>query len=161
MDKPIKSVTPDNRLERWKKLWCKPRLLDADETDISFEEFQEALVPSHMHKLFLRSFGQPKAKIGNRFFKEGAAYFDWDRKLSSLVRDEGQAEVTVIYGSPDALEAHELRGEMRRTLRDIVIDDWHAACAIVRATDRTLYVFVEPKMRGCIVLAKVHEQESP
>jgi len=39
MAKPIKVVTPDNRVERWKKLCGKPRLLDEAEADQAFEQF--------------------------------------------------------------------------------------------------------------------------
>ena len=145
-------ITPANRIERWKKLWATPRKLTTEETELAFEEFADGLVPSHMHKLFLKSFGVPKAQFGNRFFKDGASYLSWDTRLSSIVGQiGGHVEVQVIYGSPDDLEGHALRGERRRTLRDIVIDDWQAACAVVRAGSRTVYVFVEPKMRGCIV----------
>lgn len=151
MAKPSKSITPDNRVERWKKLWGTPRRLDADATDAAFEEFEAALVPSHMHKLFLKSFGVPKAQFGNRFFNDDASYQNWDTRLAILGATGTHVEVTVIYGSPEALEAHTMRGETRRTLKDFLIDDWHAACAIVRATNRTFYVFIEPKMRGCIV----------
>ena len=152
MAKPIVGETPPNRMERWKKLWATPRLLDDAKADANFEEFQREFVPSHMHKQFLRFFGMPKARFGNRYFMEDAVYQDWDTKLSSLGAGEGShVEVTVIYGSPTRLEAHWLRGEPRRSLRDIVIDDWQAACAIVRAAHTTIYVFVEPKMRGCIV----------
>jgi hypothetical protein len=68
--------------------------------------------------------------------------------------------VTVIYGSPDAIEGHQLRGQVRRTLRDIVIDDWFAAAAIVRGGGMNLYVFVEYKMKGCIVLSIKDENYS-
>ncbi|AIE83842.1 hypothetical protein [Fimbriimonas ginsengisoli] len=152
MPKPTKTITPDNRVDRWKKLWATPRKMDAAETDAAFEEFQEAFVPSHMHKLFLKSFGVPRAQFGNRFFKEDATFQNWDTRLSNLVGAVGDhLEVNVIYGSPDALESYWLRGERRRSLRDIVIDDWQAACAIVRAGRTTVYLFIEPKMRGCIV----------
>lgn len=152
MAKPIKAISPANRVERWKKLWSTPRRLDGAETDAAFEEFQQALVPGHMHKQFLKLFGLPKAKFGNRFFVDEAVYQNWDTKISTLARvGEGHVEATVIYGSPDELEAHRFRGEPRRTLRDVVVDDWQAACAIVHAGPTTLYLFVEPKMRGCIV----------
>ncbi|MGV3614969.1 MAG: hypothetical protein ACO1SV_06500 [Fimbriimonas sp.] len=160
MAKPSTHVTPANRLERWKKLWGGVRRLEATETDDAFDEFADNLVPSHMHKLFLKSFGQPKAQFGNRFFVDEATYQNWDTKLSMLGAEGTHAEVTIIYGSPDKLEAHAMRGEVRRTLRDILIDDWHAACAIVRAGSRTLYVFIEPKMRGCIVRSIRGESEA-
>jgi len=146
-------------VERWKKLWATPRLLDVSLTDAAFEEFQEAFVPGHMHKYFLKSFGVPKAQFGNRFFMEDAQYRSWDMRLSSFTGEGEHVDVTVIYASPDALEAYALRGERRRTLRDIIIDDWQAACAIVRAGPTTLYVFIEPKMRGCMVRT-VHDEES-
>ena len=151
MAKPIKFITPANRVERWKKLWATPKLLDAATTDAAYEEFQNEFVPGHMHKYFLKSFGVPKAQFGNRFFMEDAQYRNWDMKISAFAGEGGHVEVIAIYGSPDALEAHALRGERRRSLRDIIIDDWQAACAIVRAGPTTLYVFIEPKMRGCIV----------
>lgn len=152
MAKPSKHITPENRVERWKKLWSTPRKLSTEDTEAAFDEFQDALVPSHMHKLFLKSFGQPKASFGNRFFTDGAVFQKWETRFSVLGAEGTHLEATVIYGSPDALEAHTFRGETRRCLKDVVIDDWHAACAIVRSATRTFYVFVEPKMRGCIVL---------
>lgn len=152
MAKPIAFVTPPDRIDRWKKLWGTPRKLDAEATDRAFEEFQDAVVPSHMHKLFLKQFGVPKTKFGNRFFVDEVEFKSWETRLETLVGSgEDRVEATVIYGSPEALEAHVLKGERRRSLRDIVIDDWQAACAIVDAGDRRVYVFVEPKMRGCIV----------
>jgi hypothetical protein len=111
-----------------------------------------------MRKYFLKSFGVPKAKFGNRFFMEDATYRNWDMQISSFAGEGGHVEVVTLYGSPDALEAYALRGERRRSLRDIVIDDWQASCAIVRAGETTLFVFIEPKMRGCIVRA-VHDGE--
>lgn len=151
MAKPLKFVTPENRVERWKKLWGKPRRLDSAETEAAFDEFLAEFVPSRMHKLFLKTFGNPKGVYDNRFFRDEAAFQNWDAKLSSLMLADGHADVTVIYGSSDTLEAHAMRGEVRRSLRDIVIDDWHGACAVVRSGTKTLYVFVAPKMRGCIV----------
>jgi len=160
MAKPMTSVTPANRVERWKKLWATPKRLDADATDAAFEEFQEALVPSHMHKQFLKFFGQPKAQFGNRFFVDEAVFHDWETRLTALGAPEGtHLDVTIIYGSPDALEAHSLRGESRRKLRDIVIDDWQAACGIIRAESQTFYFFIEPKMRGCIVRTVAKPEE--
>ena|SRR5579862_2462910 len=154
MAKPVKRITPEDRLEKWKKLWATPKLLDDEATDAAFEDFQESFVPSHMHKKFLQFFGTPKAQFGNRFFMEDAVYQNWDTKLSSLgLGTIGHVEVTVIYASPDRLEGHWLRGETRRTLRDIIVDDWHAACAIVSSDQGKLYVFVEPKMKGCVVRA--------
>ncbi|RYG23345.1 hypothetical protein EON82_14305 [bacterium] len=73
--------------------------------------------------------------------------------------DVEEVEVEVIYGSPESLEGWRLKGQTRRSLRDIVIDDWHAACAIVRAGATTLYVFVEPKIVGCLVLSVRNEPE--
>lgn len=142
-------------METWKKLWATPRLLTDEETEAAFDEFQEALVPSHMRSRFVKQFGIPKAVFGNRYFPENAVFHNWETRFSSLGAGEGgHVEVTVIYASPDALEAHAMRGQSRRSLRDIFVDDWHAACAIVRADQMTFYVFIEPKMRGCIVLAQ-------
>jgi hypothetical protein len=145
-------ATPPNRIERWKKMWGTPKRLDAAETDAEFEAFQDAFVPSHMHKIFLKTFGVPKAAFNNRFFVDEAVFRSWDTKLSTLLRsDIGHAEVTVIYGSPTHLEANRLRGEMRRSLRDVFIDDWHTSCAIARGGQATVYLFIQPKSRGCIV----------
>lgn len=155
MPKTPDTVTPPQRVDRWKKMWGSLRVLSTEETELAFEEFCEALVPRHMHKKFLQLFGVPKAPFGNRFFAEESSYRDWDTRLSTFFTSgTDHAEAIVIYGSPDALEAHYLRGQVRRTLRDIIIDDWFAACAIVRAAGTVLYVFVEPKMRGVIVLSQ-------
>ncbi len=124
--------------------------MDDSAAELAFEEFQEGFLPGHMRKLFLKSFGVPKAKFGNRFFTEDAQYRNWDTKLFSLAGEGPNVETIVIYGSPDKIEAHLLKGERRRSLRDIVLDDWQAACAIVRAGPTTIFVFIEPKMRGCI-----------
>lgn len=152
MAKPIEHATPDGRVDRWKKLWGTPKTLSADETAEAFDEFEEAFVPSHMHKKFLKTFGVPKAQFGNRFFLDDVVFRNWDSKLAVLLSpDVTHVDAIVLYGSPDALEGHRLRGESRRSLKDLVIDDWHAACAIVRGGGTTVYVFVEPKMRGCAV----------
>lgn len=152
MSKPTPRPTPAGRIDRWKKLWGTPRPLSVAETEDAFDEFREAFVPGHMHKRFLKTFGVPKAAFGNRFFSDDAVYRDWDTRFSSLLPPEtADVEVEVIYGSPEELEGWRLRGETRRTLRDVVIDDWHAACAIVRAGSTTLYLFVEPKIRGVLV----------
>jgi hypothetical protein len=145
-------VTPVGREDQWKRLWGKTRVLDDVATEAAFEEFQEQFVPSHMRKLFLRFFGVRRAHFGNRFFREEAAYHRWETKLSALIEAEGEnIEVILIYALDDRLEAHVLKGQRRRSLRDIVVDDKQAACGIVRAGAITLYLFIEPKMRGCIV----------
>src|SRR5947209_19571868 len=106
MAKPTNRITPENRIERWKKLWGTPRLLDDDETTAAFEEFHDAFVPSHMRKKFLQFFGVARAQFGNRFFMEKAAFYDWNTKLLGIGAGEvSHVEVTVIYGSPDSLEA--------------------------------------------------------
>jgi len=151
--KPIKTITPADRFELWKKLWGTPKLLNDIETEAAFEEFQESFIPGHMQKYFLKSFGVPKAVFGNRYFMEDAQYRNWDTPISSLAGEGDRIEAVVVYGSPEKIEAHLLKGERRRTLRDVVMDDWQAACAIVRAGATTLYIFIEPKMRGCIVRA--------
>ncbi len=149
--KPIKVITPEDRMAKWQKLWGSPRLLDSEATEAAFEEFQESFIPGRIQKHFQKLFGTPKSQFGNRYFMEDAQFQNWDTKLTGLADLDDHVEVVVIYGSPDDLEAHALRGDRRRSLRDIVIDDWQAACAIVRARSATLYVFVEPKMRGCVV----------
>lgn len=152
MAKPIKHVTPEDRVGRWRKMFAAPRLLDAEETEAAFEEFTEAFVPSHIRKRFVKFFGVPRAVFGNRFFMEDAQYQNWDTRLSQLLSSaSSHADAIVIYGAPDQLEAHALRGELRRSLRDIIIDDWQAACAIVRAGNVTIYFFIEPKMKGCMI----------
>jgi hypothetical protein len=158
--KTLKTVTPEDRMDRWRKLWGTPRLLDVDAADSAFEEFLEYFVPAHMQRQFLKLFGTPKAVFGNRFFREDASYQNWDVKLSAFAGEGTHVDVVAIYGSPDRVEAHGFRGERRRSLREIVIDDWHASCAIVRAGSNTLYVFVEPKMRGCIVRSS-NPEDSP
>ncbi|MFZ4508826.1 MAG: hypothetical protein ACOYON_14125 [Fimbriimonas sp.] len=152
MAKPIVLVTPADRVEKWKKMWATPRLLSDEEADAAFEEFQDLFVPPNMHKKFSASFGLPRASFGNRYFFDDASYRNWDTRISMLASlDVTHADVIVIYGAPDRLEAHALRGQTRRTLRDVVIDDWQAACVIVTAGATTIYYFVEPKMRGCMV----------
>ncbi len=152
MAKPVTYITPPERVDRWKKLWATPKKLSDAETDTIFDEFMDAFVPRHMQKKFSTSFGFPKAMFNNRFFMEDATFQNWTAKLSSLVGFDGDhVEVTMIYASPDALEAHTLRGERRRTIKDFLIDDWHSACAIARAGSKTLYIFIQPRMRGCMI----------
>ena len=153
MPKSSTRPTPDNRVERWKKLWGTPKALTDRETEDAFDEFRKAFVPGHMHKRFLKTFGVPKAAFGNRFFLDDAVFWNWDTRLDQMLpSDVESVEVEVVYGSPEAIEGWRLsHGAMRRSLRDIVIDDWHAACAVVRAGGTTLYVFVEPKIWGCLV----------
>lgn len=150
MAAPIKPITPPDRIGKWGPLWAKPKLLDSAATEAAYEEFVEGFVPSRMHNLFLRTFGVKKAIFGNRFFMEDAIYHDWNVKLSDLGAEE-PLDVIAIYALGEELEGYQLRGQSRRSLRDIVIDDWHASCAIVRSGETRLFVFVEPKMRGCIV----------
>lgn len=158
MAKPSNAVTPPDRFDTWKRKWGKSRPLDDRATDAAFDEFLEAFVVGHMRSRFLKAFGVPKAKFGNRFFMEDAAFYNLDTRLDKLeVRAEGHVEVTVIYPSTDRMEGHQMRGELRRTLKDIVVDDWHAACAIVRTSGRTLYLFAEPGGGGCIVRAVAPE----
>ena len=138
-------------MERWRKLWATPRKLTQAETEEAFEDFQENFVRRHMRKMFLKSFGFPRAQFGVRFFNEDVFRQNWKTRLSNLLGvDGGHVEVTIIYATPDALEAHTLRGERRRSLRDIVIDDWQSACAIIRSPSKVVYLFVEEKMNGCL-----------
>ena len=161
MSRAKAGVTPADRIGFWKKLWGTPQLMDQSATDEAFEEFQNELVPTHMHKAFLKTFGAPKAKFNNRFFNDDAVFQNWNTRLEQLAPGEhGKAEVIVIYGSPERLEGHLLRGELRRSLRDVIMDDWHPACAIIRTSRATLYLFVEPKMRGCIIRTVKHERDS-
>jgi hypothetical protein len=134
-------------------MWGTPRPMTEAQVNDAFDEFREAFVPGHMHKRFLKTFGVPKASFGNRFFSDDAKFWNWLSRLNQILPTEvEEAEVDVIYGSPDAIEGWKLKGPTRRNLRDIVIDDWHAACAIVRSPKTTLYVFIEPKIVGCLVL---------
>jgi hypothetical protein len=146
------NVTPVDRIPFWKKKWGTSRVLDEAATEAAFDEFLSAFVPTHMQKQFSKLFWSAKPKFANRFFVDEASFQNWDTKIADLVHThEGRVEATVIYGSADRLEAHLIKGEMRRSLRDVVMDDWHVACAIVRTDHSVLYVFVEPKMRGCVV----------
>jgi hypothetical protein len=58
------------------------------------------------------------------------------------------------------MEAHRIRGQTRRTLRDVIIDDWYGACAIVRSQGTVLYLFIEHKMKGVIVLSRGSSAET-
>lgn len=134
-------------------MWGTPRPMTEAQVNDAFDEFRDAFVPSHMHKRFLKTFGVPKASFGNRYFNDKATFWNWLSRLNQILPvDVEEAEVEVIYGSPDAIEGWRLKGPTRRNLRDIVIDDWHAACVIVRSPKATLYVFIEPKIVGCLVL---------
>ena len=158
MPSPHSTPTPPGRIDRWKKLWGTPRPLTVRETEDTFDEFREAFVPGHMHKRFLKTFGVPKAGFGNRFFVDEASFRNWDTRLNQILPAETtDVEVEVVYGSPEAIEGWRLRGETRRSLRDVFIDDWFGACAIVRAGETTLYLFIEPKIRG--VLVRVVKEE--
>ena len=153
MPTPNTRPTPAGRVDRWKKMWGTPRPLTDAAVNDAFDEFREAFVPGHMHKRFLKTFGVPKASFGNRFFNDDAVFRVWSTRLNQLLPlVVEEVEVEVIYGSPDAIEGWRLKGPTRRNLRDIVIDDWHAACVIVRGGKTTLYVFIEPKIVGCLVL---------
>lgn len=155
-----KTITPEGRVERWKKLWSAPKLLSTEDADAAFETFVSEFVPGHMEKKFRQFFGTPRAKFGNRFFLDDSKYYTLDRSFTSLgVREGTHVEAIVIYAGLHEVEAYRLRGETRRTLKDLMIDDWHAACAIVEGESTMLYVFIEPKMKGCIVLRPGAEQE--
>lgn len=148
-----KPITPEGRIEQWKKRWSTPKRLSEDDANAVLEEFIEVFVPGRMEKKFRQFFPTPRAKFGNRFFRDDAVFYTWERTLASLgLQDVSHAEVSIIYPSTEAIEGHRLRGETRRTLKDLVIDDWHPACAIAEGGPVKLYVFIEPKMRGCIVL---------
>lgn len=152
-------ITPTNRVPRWKKNWATPRLLDEDEATAAFEEFQEQFIPSRMNKKFLQFFGNSRAQFGNRFFMDDAVYHSWDTSFVRLGAGEtGHVEAIVIYALNEDMEATWLKGQTRRSLRDVVIDDWQAACAIVRAEKATYYMFVEPRMKGVIVRTVPNEE---
>jgi hypothetical protein len=140
------------REETWKKLWAAPVQLDDAATEAAFEELTEALVPRHMRGRFVKRFGVPKERFGNRFFVDGAVFRDWNAKLSDLGAASSHVEVDVITAAGDELRGYRLRGQSRRTLKDIVIDDAEAVCAIVRDSQVTLYVLTEPGVKGAIVL---------
>lgn len=155
-----KPITPEGRVEKWKKLWATPRLLSDAEATNAFEEFIDVFIPSRMEKKFRQFFPTPRAKFGNRFFRDDAVFYTWERTLASLgLQDVTHAEVSIIYPSVEAIEGHRLRGETRRSLKDLVVDDWHPACAIAEGGPTKLYIFIEPKMRGCIVLRVGDEDE--
>lgn len=152
MAKPVASATPPNRVERWKKLWGTPRPLSDDATTEVFETFRDEFVPSHMHKRFLKTFGVPKVAFGNRFFKDDAVYRDLDLKIGMLLPStETHIEAKIIYATADTLEGWALRGESRRSFRDLFVDDWHTACARIEAGSSVLLAFMEPKMKGTMV----------
>ena len=154
------NVTPQPYLDRWKKLWGTPVRLTDIATEEAFEAFQDAFVPGHMHKMFLKRFGTPKAEFNNRFFADGSMFRDWNTTIGALTtRNAKRVEVTVIFGSPERLEGHALKGEARRTLRDIVLEDRESVCAIVKVDGTTLYVFSQYRMRGCVVLTVRGEGE--
>lgn len=158
--RPSTRPTPDNRVERWKKLWGTPRPLNVRDTEDAFDAFREAFVPGHMHKRFLKTFGVPKAAFGNRYFVDDTVFRNWDTRFDQIVgSDVTEVEVEVIYGSPEELEGWRIKGAPRRSLRDVFIDDWFAGCAIVRAGTTTLYLFIEPKIRGVLVLTVRGEPE--
>ena len=153
--------TPENRVERWKKLWGTPRPMDVRETEDAFDEFRDAFVPGHMHKRFLKTFGVPKAAFGNRFFLDDVAFRNWNTRLDQILPgDVASVEIEVVYGSPEALEGWRLKGETRRSLKDVFIDDWAGGCAIVRGGSTVLYLFIEPKIRGVLVRI-VRDVETP
>lgn len=155
-----KPITPEGRVDHWKKRWSSPRLMTDEETEAVFEEFVDGFVPGHMEKKFRQFFGTPRAKFGNRFFSDDATFYPWEVTLAAIgVQDVVHAEVAVVYASPDAIEGYRFRGEPRRSLKDLFVDDWHPACAIVTAGDTKLYIFIEPKMRGSIVYRAVAEAE--
>ncbi len=155
-----KTITPENRLPFWKKLWATPKKLDQEAADAVFDEFMNGLIPRHMHKIFLKSFGAKKEQLNNRFFLDDATFQNWETKLQDLLPSKDEMiEATVIYGSSESLEAFQLRGQPRRSLKDVVMDDWQASCALVRAETSTLYVFVDIRMRGCIVRLVKDENE--
>lgn len=153
MAKPPKFVTPPDRVEKWKRFWGTPRKLSPEQSEAAYDTFVEGFVPSHMEKKFHQFFGTPRAAFGNRFFRDDATYHPWETRLSNLgLVEEKAIEVTIVYAAGDDLEAHVLKGEPRRTLKDIFMDDWHAAGAILVAGEHTLYLFIEPKMKGAIVV---------
>lgn len=149
MSKPI---TPEGRLESWKRRWSAPRQLSDAEAEAVFDRFVEGFIPGHMEKKFRQFFGTPRAKFGNRFFCDDAFYHDWDRTLATLGFAEVQhAEVAILYAQGKTLEGYRFRGEPRRSLKDLFVDDWHAAVAVIEAGDLVMYAFIEPKMRGSVV----------
>lgn len=149
---PASRPTPDGRVDRWKKLWGTPRPMSVQETEDAFDEFRDAFVPSHMHKRFLKTFGVPKAAFGNRYFVDESSFRNWNTRLNQILpADVESVEVEVVYGSAEAIEGWRLRGETRRSLRDVFIDDWFGACAVVRGGATTLYLFIEPKIQGVLV----------
>lgn len=132
-------------------MWGKAVLVGETETTELFDDFVENFVVGHMQNRFLKTFGVPKATFGNRFFHEDAVYFRLDMRISHLITQATHVETVVLYGSPEEVEAHRMRGETRRKFRDVFVDDWHPGCAIVIAEGKTLYMFCEPKGEGVIV----------
>lgn len=148
-----KPITPDGHVDHWRKRWSTPRLLTADECDAALEEFIDVFVPGHMEKKFRQFFPTPRAKFGNRFFRDDAIFYPWTRTFSSLgLPDVVHMEATIIYAMPAGIEGHRFRGEPRRSLKDLFVDDWQPAAAMLQVGGIRLYLFIEPKMRGCIIL---------
>jgi hypothetical protein len=142
-------------VEAWRKKWGTPVKLDDAIAQVWLDEFERQFIPGHMLKRFQKTFGVPRAKFGNRFFHDDAKYRTWEVRLSELLKSEAtHLEAVVIYEADERVEAYKIRGELRRSLGDIFVDDWHAACAIVRDENVTLYAFVEPKMKGSVVLVR-------
>lgn len=142
------------RQETWLKLWGKARPLSDDETSLVFEEFLEQFVPPHMHKMFIRVIDAPKAKFGNRFFREDSAFTPFETPLFQLLHSaapEDMVEAKVILPRAEKFDGFVLKGQARRTLRQLVIDDWQTTMATLNLEGETVYVFVEPKMGGCMI----------
>lgn len=143
-------------------MFGKAHLMDDAATEAAFDEFVDNFVPGHMQTRFTKTFGVPKATFGNRFFYDDAVYHRMNIRIESIIALEPPIEFIVLYGSSEHIEGHWMKGEARRRFEDIFGDDWHAACGIAKSPGKTLYLFVEPKGRGCIV--KIHresEDEAP
>lgn len=141
------------RTETWKKLWGTPVALSDEETEQIFDEVIDALIPTHMQVRFAKRFGVPKEKFNNRYFTDRAVFKGWDAKLSHLGLEGETVFVEVVVPTGDEIRGYRLKGQTRRALKDIVIDDVEAVCAVARTPMMTIYIFAEAGTRGCIVLA--------
>jgi hypothetical protein len=151
MPKPA-TVTPEGRIEQWKRKWSHPQLLNDSLSTQVFETFLDAFVPSHMVKQFVKTFGVPKAAYGNRFFPENSSFVPLSVRIGSLLGPTTvPLEADLMYALADDIEVYRIRSDTKRTFKDLFIDDWHAACATFRCEFGTGHAFIEPKMRGAIV----------
>lgn len=145
----------------WKKLWATPVELDEEATEAIFDELLDAIVPSHVQIRFTKRFGNPKEKFDNRFFSDRSFFREWTTTLSHLGAEGGQMTVDVVTASGKDFHGYRLKGQTRRTIKDIVIDSHQSVGAIARTSMITIYMLVMSGTKGAIVLSSSgqHEEE--